>query len=102
MFEVNVLSALARVQKAVAHRELGVAARGGSVVSLSSVTGRTPAPGIGLYGVNKAAVSHLTRTPAVEVGPEIRVNAVSPAVVKTRFAEALYGGKEAEVAGGTA
>ncbi len=43
-------------------------------------------------------MSHLTRTLAAELGPEIRVNAVAPAVVKTRFAEALYEGKEAEIA----
>ncbi|MYT21677.1 SDR family oxidoreductase, partial [Streptomyces sp. SID7760] len=76
----------------------GFTERRGTVVNLSSVTGDTPAPGIGLYGVSKAAVSHLTRTLAVELGPQIRVNAVAPAVVKTRFAEALYEGREAEVA----
>ncbi|MFF0435636.1 SDR family oxidoreductase [Streptomyces sp. NPDC004327] len=98
VLEVNVLATLAWVQDAVAHPKLGFTERRGTVVNLSSVTGDTPAPGIGLYGVSKAAVSHLTRTLAVELGPEIRVNAVAPAVVKTRFAEALYEGKEAEVA----
>ncbi|MEV6796662.1 SDR family oxidoreductase [Streptomyces sp. NPDC051320] len=100
VLEVNVLATLAWVQGAVAHPKLGFTERQGTVVNLSSVTGDTPAPGIGLYGVSKAAVSHLTRTLAVELGPEIRVNAVAPAVVKTRFAEALYEGKEAEVAEG--
>ncbi|MEU3609351.1 SDR family oxidoreductase [Streptomyces sp. NPDC035033] len=98
VLEVNVLATLAWVQDAVAHPKLRFTERHGTVVNLSSVTGDTPAPGIGLYGVSKAAVSHLTRTLAVELGPEIRVNAVAPAVVKTRFAEALYEGKEAEVA----
>ncbi|MEW1901699.1 SDR family oxidoreductase [Streptomyces sp. NPDC086147] len=99
ILEINVLGTLAWVQDAVARRDLGFAERRGAVVNLSSVTGETPAPGIGLYGVSKAAVSHLTRTLAVELGPEIRVNAVAPAVVKTRFAEALYEGREDEVAG---
>jgi NAD(P)-dependent dehydrogenase (short-subunit alcohol dehydrogenase family) len=36
----------------------------------------------------------------VELGPKVRVYAVAPAVVKTRFAEALYEGWEAEVAAG--
>ncbi|MFG3097993.1 SDR family oxidoreductase [Streptomyces sp. NPDC048202] len=98
VLEVNVLATLAWVQDAVAHPKLGFTERHGTIVNLSSVTGETPAPGIGFYGVSKAAVSHLTRTLAVELGPEIRVNAVAPAVVKTRFAEALYEGKEAEVA----
>ncbi|MFF6834370.1 MULTISPECIES: glucose 1-dehydrogenase [unclassified Streptomyces] len=100
VLEVNVLATLAWVQDAAAHPVLDFAERGGSVVNLSSVTGETPSPGIGLYGVSKAAVSHLTRTLAVELGPAIRVNAVAPAVVKTQFAEALYEGKEDEVAGG--
>ncbi|MEV5667066.1 SDR family NAD(P)-dependent oxidoreductase [Streptomyces flaveolus] len=90
VLEVNVLATLARVQGAVAHKALRFAERHGTVVNLSSVTGETPAQGIGLYGVSKAAVSHLTRTLAVELGPDVRVNAVAPAVVKTRFAGALY------------
>lgn len=98
VFEVNVLGTLAWVQDVLAHPGTGFRARRGSVVNLSSVTGDTPSPGIGLYGISKAAVSHLTRTLAVELGPEIRVNAVSPAVVKTKFSRALYEGKEDEVA----
>jgi NAD(P)-dependent dehydrogenase (short-subunit alcohol dehydrogenase family) len=98
VFEVNVLGTLAWVQDAVAHPGLDFRGRGGAVVNLSSVTGDVPSPGIGLYGISKAAVSHLTRTLAVELGPQIRVNAVSPAVVKTQFSRALYEGKEDEVA----
>ncbi|MGJ9403366.1 SDR family oxidoreductase [Arthrobacter sp. KK5.5] len=98
IFEVNVFATLAWVQGAVNHPGLRFRERGGTVVNLSSVTGQTPSPGIGLYGISKAAVSHLTRTLAVELGPQIRVNAVSPAVVKTKFSRALYEGKEEEVA----
>ena len=36
----------------------------------------------------------LTQELAVEVGPAVRVNAIAPGVVKTRFAEALYDGRE--------
>lgn len=96
--EVNVLGTLAWVQDAFRHTGLGFA-NGGSVVNLSSVTGQTPSGGIGFYGVSKAAIGHLTRTLAVELGPGVRVNAVAPAVVRTQFAKALYEGKEAEVAG---
>jgi NAD(P)-dependent dehydrogenase (short-subunit alcohol dehydrogenase family) len=94
VFEVNVLSTLAWVQDAVRRTELGFT-KGGRVVNLSSVTAEVPSPGIGLYGVSKAAVSHLTRTLAAELGPHVRVNAVAPAVVKTRFARRLYEGNEA-------
>ncbi|MGY3203763.1 SDR family oxidoreductase [Streptomyces sp. TE5632] len=100
VLEVNVLATLAWVQAALAHPELRFVERRGTVVNLSSVTGDTPAPGIGLYSVSKAAVSHLTRALAAELGPDVRVNAVAPAVVKTRFAEALYQDREDEVAAG--
>jgi NAD(P)-dependent dehydrogenase (short-subunit alcohol dehydrogenase family) len=70
---------------------------GGSVVNVSSVAGLRPSPGIGLYGVSKAALIRLTTELAVELGPRIRVNAVAPAVVKTKFATALYEGREEQV-----
>ncbi|MDJ0355362.1 SDR family oxidoreductase [Paenarthrobacter sp. PH39-S1] len=96
--EVNVFGTLAWVQDAYHHAGLRFADRGGSVINMSSVSGQTPAAGLGFYGISKAAVEHLTRSLAAEMGPKIRVNAVAPAVVKTQFARALYEGKEAEVA----
>lgn len=95
MFDVNVLSALAWVK--LAH-DAWMGEHGGAIVSVASVAGLRPAPGIAMYGVTKAAVIHLTEELAVELGPSIRVNAVAPAVVKTRFATALYEGREDEVA----
>lgn len=98
ILEVNVLGTLAWTQAAIRH---GLGKSGsGVVVDVSSVTGEIPSPGIGWYGVSKAAVSHLTRTLATELAPDIRVNAVAPAVVKTRFARALYEGREDDVAAG--
>lgn len=98
IFEVNVLGTLAWTQAVLAHQGLGFRARHGTVVNVSSISGEVPAPGLGLYGVSKAAVSHLTRTLSVELAPDVRVNAVAPAVVKTSFAGALYEGREADVA----
>lgn len=94
IFEVNVLSALSWTQKV--HRAW-MGEHGGAVVNVSSVGGLKPAPGIGFYGSSKAMLNHVTQELAVELGPAIRVNAVAPAVVKTRFATALYEGKEEEV-----
>ncbi|MDH6235258.1 SDR family oxidoreductase [Cryobacterium sp. CG_9.6] len=96
--EVNLFGTLAWIQDAVHHPVLDFSGRGGSVINMSSVTGETASPGIGFYGVTKAAIAHLTRTLAAEMGPSVRVNAVAPAIVKTQFAKALYEGKEAEVA----
>lgn len=95
--EVNVLGTLAWTQEA--HRAW-LAEHGGAIVNLASVAGIGPAPGISFYGASKAALISLTRDLAVELGPGIRVNAVAPAVVKTKFAEALYAGREESVAAG--
>lgn len=99
VLEVNVVSTLAWVQEVVRRADIGFA-QGGCIVNLSSVTGDTPSPGLGIYGVSKAAVTHLTKTLAAELGPQIRVNAVAPAVVKTQFARALFEGKESATAEG--
>ena len=93
--EVNCLAALSWVQQV--HRSW-MGEHGGSIVNVSSVAGLKPAPGIGFYGASKAMLAHITQELAVELGPDIRVNAVAPAVVKTRFATALYEGREEEVA----
>ncbi|GGR97103.1 3-oxoacyl-ACP reductase [Micromonospora fulviviridis] len=95
VFEVNCLAALSWVQQV--HRAW-LGEHGGAVVNVSSVAGVRPASGIGFYGASKAMLTHLTQQLAVELGPDIRVNAVAPAVVKTRFATALYEGREEEVA----
>lgn len=95
ILEVNVLSALEWVK--LVH-EAWMQEHGGSIVNVASVAGLRPAPGIAMYGVSKAAVIHLTEELAIELGPDIRVNAVAPAVVKTKFAEALYSGREEQVA----
>ncbi len=47
--------------------------------------------------MSKAALIHLTTELGYELGPDVRVNAVAPAVVKTKFAEALYEGREEKV-----
>ena len=93
--EVNDIAALSWVQKAHA---AWLAEHGGAIVNVASVAGLKPAPGIAFYGASKAMLIHLTQELAVELGPGIRVNAVAPAVVKTKFATALYEGREDEVA----
>ena len=94
-FDTNVTAALGWVQEA--HR-VWMGAHGGAVVNVASVAGVRATPMIGSYGVSKAAFIHLTSQLALELAPKVRVNAVAPAVVKTRFASALYKDREDEVA----
>jgi NAD(P)-dependent dehydrogenase (short-subunit alcohol dehydrogenase family) len=91
---VNVLAPLAWTRRA---RDAWMGSHGGSIVNVSSVAGLRASPGIGMYGVSKAALMRLTTELAVELGPGIRVNAVAPAVVKTKFATVLYEGREEQV-----
>ncbi|MGF1430696.1 SDR family oxidoreductase [Kitasatospora sp. LaBMicrA B282] len=95
IFAVNVLAPLGWTR--LAH-QAWMGEHGGAVVNVSSIAGLRTSPGIGMYGVSKAALSRLTMELAGELGPGIRVNAVAPAVVKTKFAEALYQGREEEAA----
>jgi NAD(P)-dependent dehydrogenase (short-subunit alcohol dehydrogenase family) len=68
----------------------GMAERGGVVLNLASIGGLSVEGGIGWYNVTKAAVIHLTRQLAGELGPTVRVNALAPGLVKTDFARALW------------
>ncbi|MER7970316.1 SDR family oxidoreductase [Streptomyces sp. NPDC096080] len=95
VFETNVVSALGFAQKTwhAWQKE-----NGGAIVNIASVAGIAPSPFIGAYGVSKAAMINLTQQLAHEFAPRVRVNAIAPAVVKTKFAQALYEGREEEAA----
>jgi len=63
---------------------------GGSIVNVASVAGIRAAPMQGIYGATKAAVISLTQTLAFELGgAKIRVNAIAPGLVETKFAAAI-------------
>lgn len=65
---------------------------GGSIVSVASVAGMRAAPMQGIYGMTKAAVINMTQTLAFELGgSSIRVNAIAPGLVETKFAAAIVG-----------
>jgi 3-oxoacyl-[acyl-carrier protein] reductase len=98
IMDVNVLAALAWTRRAL---DVGLGADGHSaVVNIASVAGLRPSPGIGYYGVSKSALIGLTVQLAAELAPRVRVNAIAPAVVKTRFATALYAADEEKAASG--
>ncbi len=71
--------------------EASMEARGGAIVNVASVGGLRPGLALGVYNVTKAGVVMLTRQLAREIGRNVRVNGVAPGLIKTRFAEALWG-----------
>jgi NAD(P)-dependent dehydrogenase (short-subunit alcohol dehydrogenase family) len=85
--EVNQLAPLVWTQR-VWHATMSV--RGGTVINIASIGGLTVEPGIAWYNVSKAALIHLTRHLAAELGPLVRVNGLAPGLVKTDFARALW------------
>ncbi len=96
VIELNLLGMLyvSLAANAVMQRQ----ARGGSIVSVSSVSGRRPSPGTAAYGAAKAGVDSLTATLAVEWAPKVRVNAVVAGMVATEQVELFYGDAESQAA----
>ncbi len=63
---------------------------GGSIVNVSSVNGKRPAPFQGIYSITKAGLIAMTQAYARELAPyHIRVNALLPGITKTDFSKAL-------------
>jgi NAD(P)-dependent dehydrogenase (short-subunit alcohol dehydrogenase family) len=91
-FEVNVKGYVHAIRACVPlMRERG----GGAIVNVASVAGMVPHAGLGVYGVTKAGVIMLTKTLAIELAADnIRVNAIAPGLIQTRFSEALWGSPE--------
>ncbi|MFD7025301.1 SDR family oxidoreductase [Promicromonospora sukumoe] len=97
ILEVNVIAALEWTRDAVA-AAAATPTPLRSVVNMASLAGTTSASNIGFYGVSKAALINLTVQLSDELAPATRVNALAPAVVKTKLARALYEGREEEAA----
>jgi NAD(P)-dependent dehydrogenase (short-subunit alcohol dehydrogenase family) len=76
---VNVIAVDALISGA---RE-NLAANDGSVVVISSVHGRATTGGITAYATTKAALEGWVRSAAMDLAPEIRVNAVAPGAIDT-------------------
>ena len=68
----------------------------GSLIFMASVAGVDPFAGLGAYSVSKAGLLGLMRALAKELGPAgVRVNAIAPGLVETRFASALFADRQA-------
>ena len=86
---LNLLSPLWFAQKvnAVMQAQAG----GGAIINVASVSGMRPSPGTASYGAAKAGLLNLTQTLAVEWAPKVRVNAVTPGLVRTEQSHLHYG-----------
>jgi 7-alpha-hydroxysteroid dehydrogenase len=81
-YRLNVYSTFRLTQLAAPHMEK---AGGGAVLNISSMAGENTNQRMASYGSSKAAVNHLTRNIAFDLGPKnIRVNAIAPGAIKTQ------------------
>lgn len=80
VLRVNLTGVWAGIRAAAPHL---LAGGGGAIVSTASISGTRPAAGEGPYAASKAAVAALTASAALEYGPSIRVNSVSPGMIRT-------------------
>jgi len=88
ILDVNLTGGLLTAQ-AAARRML--AQHRGSIIFMASIAGIDPLPGLGAYSVSKSGLLGLMRVLAKELGPSgIRVNAVAPGLIETRFSAALF------------
>jgi len=85
---VNVRGPFELAKRALPHMEKR---GGGAIVNVSSIGGISPEPMLGIYSVSKAALLSLTKVMAKEWGPSgVRVNAICPGLVRTKFSRALW------------
>jgi len=70
---------------------------GGSIINISSVGGYKTSAALGVYCMLKSTLIHMTRQMAGELGPNVRVNAIAPGLIKTDFARALWEGERGDM-----
>jgi NAD(P)-dependent dehydrogenase (short-subunit alcohol dehydrogenase family) len=88
ILDVNLTGALLTAQHAARRM---MPRRRGALIVISSIAGIDPMPGLGAYSVSKAGVLGMVKVLAKELGPHgIRVNAIAPGLIETRFSAALF------------
>jgi NAD(P)-dependent dehydrogenase (short-subunit alcohol dehydrogenase family) len=92
-FEVNLKGYFWMIRSVVSH--LTSRSAPGSIINVASVAALEAAPLQGLYGATKAAVVSMTKTLAYELASaKIRVNALCPGLIDTKFASAIVQNEE--------
>jgi NAD(P)-dependent dehydrogenase (short-subunit alcohol dehydrogenase family) len=90
VFSVNIKGLFIALQQEI--RQMLQQGGGGSIVNMASVGGSLATPGASIYVASKHAVIGLTKSAAIEYGPHgIRVNAVSPAAIRTDMLRQIFG-----------
>lgn len=62
----------------------------GSIINIGSISGINADPGLAIYNASKAFVHGLTRSIAVDHGPQVRCNAIAPGWIMTGMADAAF------------
>jgi NAD(P)-dependent dehydrogenase (short-subunit alcohol dehydrogenase family) len=89
--DVNLFGPAQLCRLALPH--LKAAGRPASIVNIASLGGLRPNAGMSAYAASKGGLIAYTKVLALELGPQIRANAICPGFIRTPMTEALYAGQ---------
>lgn len=90
--ELNLIAPLNFCQKA--NSVMQGQGTGGCIINIASISGIRPSPGTAAYGAAKAGLISLTQSLAIEWAPKVRINSISPGLIKTQKSSLHYGDEE--------
>jgi len=85
MIEVNLLGAITATEVFLDQLKAGAADRGGDIINISSVAGRTARAGNGVYAATKWGLNGWSESLRQELVPDVRVTLIEPGVVATEL-----------------
>ena len=85
MVEVNLLGAITATEVFLDQLKNGAAERGGDIINISSVAGRTARAGNGVYAATKWGLNGWSESLRQELLPDVRVTLIEPGVVATEL-----------------